>query len=864
MITRALLRWTQWVIHHAVAVLVVTAALTGLAAWYAVTGFAMNSDTSRLIKQNTQWRANHDAFIQAFPQYEQNTFVVVSGDKPNQVLQVTRELTAAIEQDRQTFSGVYAPAAGDFVDRHALLLMNSQQLETTLSSLARAQPMLTAVAEDHSMRGILTLMTEALRADEALPDGFTQMTDALDMATRQALNGNESPISWRDELLGVSTTATYYQVIFVQGNKNFGEDLPNRTIIDGLNAVINDFEHPWKSRVQIRLTGQVPLEHGEIVSAMDSAQLAGGIALLALVVVLIWGVRSLRIIFATYLAMLVGLIWTAAFATFAVGQYNTISIIFLVMFIGLGVDFAVHLCLKYQESLTYMDKAAALLDTSHELGTSIMLCGVTSALGFLAFVPTDYTGLAEMGIISGGGMMIAVVISLTLIPAYFSVTNNPRPPTRLPFAAAMAGLVAKRPRVTAYSTLLLAAGLAIVASQATFDYSTLSLKDPQSQAMTTLSELQDQGIVTDYALTYLATDAATAREDKNRLLALEVVGNVKTPSDYLPTHQQDKLLALEDASFFLESIFFATPRTDEFTDADFKAALAGLKAAIDQQLAGHAPPESRDSLIRLRQHLQRLHVADAPTRERLDSLVVGPLEQEILWLKQALSTSEVTMDTLPQAMRDRLIAKDGRLVVSVTPAMDVVPVEAMRAFTTQTLTVVPDATGRPVLDLGIGDIVVRAFQTAIALAVAAIFVILLMTLRSLIDAVLVFIPLAMTALIMLSVSVLADLPLNMANVIVIPLIFGLGVDNGIHLVKRFHQSQSIEALANSSTPKAVLLSNLTTLGTFCALSFSSHQGIYSIGVLLTVALASLMVFTLICLPALLETFSSSRHRSATA
>jgi len=108
--------------------------------------------------------------------------------------------------------------------------------------------------------------------------------------------------------------------------------------------------------------------------------------------------------------------------------------------------------------------------------------------------------------------------------------------------------------------------------------------------------------------------------------------------------------------------------------------------------------------------------------------------------------------------------------------------------------------------------------------------------------------------------VLAGLPLNMANVVVIPLIFGLGVDNGIHIVKRYHQVGSVEALVHSSTPKAVFLSNLTTLGTFCALSFSTHQGIYSIGVLLTIALVSLMLLTLISLPALLATFSFPGNR----
>ncbi len=185
------------------------------------------------------------------------------------------------------------------------------------------------------------------------------------------------------------------------------------------------------------------------------------------------------------------------------------------------------------------------------------------------------------------------------------------------------------------------------------------------------------------------------------------------------------------------------------------------------------------------------------------------------------------------------------------------PVEALRRFTTDVLNVAPDATGRPVLDLGIGEIVLHAFSIALATAITVIFVILLVTLRSVVDSILVFIPLVMTAMVTLAFGVLIDLPLNMANLVVIPLIFGLGVDNGIHIVKRFRQSNSVSDLVASSPPKAVFLSNLTTLGTFSALSVSTHQGIFSIGVLLTVAIISLMILTLISLPALLATFSRS-------
>jgi hypothetical protein len=867
MLTPFLATWISWISNRAGLIMAVTILLTIGAGYYAITAFSMNSDNSLLIRQDTDWKQVNQVFLNTFPQYDQNTFVVVSGTKPHQVSNVASQLANKIREKGSVFRAVYSPASSQFAQEHALLYLEPDTLNDTISKLADAQPFLTAVATDDSLRSVLELIVDALNSDESLPTGFTRMLDALSSAAEQALTGDSKPISWRDELFQVEDD-TFYQVIFIQGQQNFGEDLPNAQIIAALQSTIADLSHPYREYVTIRLTGQVPLEHQEIVSALDSAQLAGTLALIILVLVLTWGIRSMWIVAAVYLTMIVGLIWTAAFAMITIGQYNTISIIFLVMFIGLGVDFAVHICLKFQEARLRLDKKSALIETGTELGPAIMLCGLTSAIGFLAFVPTEYIGLAEMGIISGGGMIIAVVLSLTLIPVFFALSGDPRPATDVPLAGLLSQAVAKNSKPTSYITFGVAAVLTLIATQAQFDYSTLSLKDPKSEAMETLIELQREDIITDFALTYVAADLDEANNTREALEELAVVSDVKTPTDYLPVDQEENLYILEDARFFLDSLFAPPPPLEPWEDENLLLMLSSINTSLHNTLlnpvsgtdTSGGSPELVASLSRFKKAVSDLQDASSDTRELYSELIVPPIKNEIEWLKKALEPDEVTLERLPTALQERLIAKDGRALVSITPEEDVVPVEAMRRFTTDVMAVVPEITGRPVLDLGIGDIVITAFQTAILIAVLVIFLILLITLRSLVDSILVFIPLAMTAMLTLSVSVLMDLPLNMANVVVIPLIFGLGVDNGIHIVKRFHQSSNVEALMHSSTPKAVFLSNLTTLGTFSALSFSSHQGIYSIGILLTIALTSLIVLTLVSLPALLATFSTPHSK----
>ena len=856
MIEKPLLAWTAFVVKQAPWVLAALTFLTLCFGHYAVSAFKMNSDTGQLIRQDTDWKRTYEAFIDAFPQYELNSLVVVSGSKPEAVRLVARALSEDLRAS-PTFSRVYAPGVSDFVEDHGLLYAKAEDLNDIISKLADAQPFLAAVAGDSSLRGVLDLLQAAVTTDETLPAGMVQMADALDAAIKQALAGDATPIAWRDHLFQAEEGRRWYQIIFVQGRQDFGEQLPNREIMQALGQAVAGLQHPYKEAVDIRITGQVPLEHEEIQSALDSATLAGALALITLLAVLVAGVRSAKVIAATYLAMLTGLVWTAAFGMLAVGQFNTISIIFLVMFIGLGVDFALHLCLRYQEAVGEESREEAIADMTGSLGPAITLCGLTSAIGFLSFTPTDYLGLAEMGVISGGGMIIALLVSFTLIPAFFAVVAPPRPSANLPLVKALVRALTRHSAPIAYGALALAVCLGFIAAQARFDYSTLSIKNPEGEAMTTLTELIAEGIVTDYALTYMAPDMKAATELKPALEALPSVAEVKTPLDYLPAGQEDKLYLLDDASLLLAGTFAAAKDALPLADAALGARLAQLAGDIESYLA-RKPAESElgAALARLAAALREIAAAPPAARQLLTELVRPPLQRELDWLEQSLAAEPVTFTDLPEDTRARLVTLDGRALVSITPTEDLVPVEALHRFTTQVLAQAPGATGRPVQDLGIGQIVLGAFYTAIGIAVCLIILILLLRLRSLVDTLLVFLPLGMTALLTLAFSVLADLPLNMANVVVIPLIFGLGIDNGIHIVERFRLSHTVGELVTSSTPKAVFLSNLTTLSTFGALSASSHQGIHSIGVLLTVGLTGLMLLTLIALPALLQTFSS--------
>ena len=235
--------------------------------------------------------------------------------------------------------------------------------------------------------------------------------------------------------------------------------------------------------------------------------------------------------------------------------------------------------------------------------------------------------------------------------------------------------------------------------------------------------------------------------------------------------------------------------------------------------------------------------------------VTSNLLQELERIRRALQVGEVALEHLPDSILERLISKNGLQLTTILPAQDIADVDNLSGFINSVKAIEPQATGRPVIEWGVGQIVQDSFRMAVSFAIVAIGCVLLVALRSLGTVLLILLPLGLTALCALAFGVLFDQAVNMASILVLPLIFGLGVDNGIHVVDRYLGEGDVEHLMHSSTPRAVMLSTLTTIGAFSALSLSPHAGTASIGLLLTVSVGFLLLFTVFLLPVLLSSRS---------
>ena len=847
----------KWPLHT----LAIVALLTAGAAYYSATHFKINSDRSEMIAPDTPFIQQFRAFQAAFPSYSKTIAIVIEADTGQKAIRAARNLHDGLVARTDLFKTVFAPAAEPFFQDNAFLYLDTESLEDLTGQLAEAQPALSALAEDTNLRGLFGLLQTALEAyegGESLPPIFVDLMEQISQTGDDLLAGQGQNLAW-DGTFSPSEEGSSIQLITVQGGEDFTSLQAHRQAIKAIRDLAEDLGLTTENGVSVQLTGDIPLSDEEMQAVQESVSLAGSLSVILIAIILGYGIQSLRIIVSIFVTLLVGLIWTVAWGLATVGEFNMISATFAVLFVGLGIDFSIHFALRFQEAIDEGEHfLEAIVSTADSIGGALSLCAVSSAIGFISFIPTKYRAIADLGLISGGGMILALIASFTILPALFAVFGKP---SKKNTAADVfinstqefftrVGLHCKQISLGALAVFILAAG---VASQINFDYNTLALKDQDSESFQTLQKLQDEGIATEYAVNILAPSLDEVDEIKSALLALPTVKDVVTPDDYVPEDEDYKLDLIDETAFLLFPVLSAQSNNTPVTDQDRSNLVSDLISQISQMRFRTEDSQLHDAAKALMETLRQI-MASGDKDEKLvafETHLTAEIEEPLDFLRTALDVEPITFDQLPSYVQERVVAKDGRVQLVGLPAERITEFETMKRFVDDVQTVFPDATGRPIVEAGVGDLVVDSFWTAMFLALTAIMIVLFLTVRRPSDVALIIAPLLLASALSIATSVALGLSLNQANIIVIPLILGLGVDNGIHVVMRFHEDDSMANLMTSSTPRAVVLSTLTTLGTFGALSLSVHQGIQSMGLLLAISMLYLLICTIVILPALL-------------
>ncbi len=837
-------RWVGIVRTHAAFVLAVSLALTFLAGWYAVQNLAINTSNDKMLSEDLPFQRDSALYDRAFPNLIGNIVVVVDGSNGDRVDIVADRLAEELRRSGGPVGAVFDPEGLSYFRRNGLLFLEKDELARLVDRVTGAQAFLGTLWRDPSLRGLFGIIGLAARNTDDGAAHIEPLIRAVADAVEARNAGGPRAVSWRDLIEGRDGSGERARrIILVKPRIDVSSLQPAAAAIEVIRGLGRKIAGDGDNDIRIRLTGTAALEEEELQSVAEGMGLAGLVSATLVLVLLFWCLRSGRLVAAMLVTLLVGLIWTAGLAALTVGRLNLISVAFAVLFVGLSVDFGIHFTLRLREEIdggTPLREGFAHAGAS--VGGALALCAVAAAISFYSFLPTDYVGLAELGVIAGNGMFVALVANLTVLPALIRFASpKPRFATGRGVGGEAASFVVRRARPVVWASGALALLAVVLMPSARFDFDPLNLRDPGTESVSTLLDLMNAEAGGPYSIDVLASSPAEARAKAAGLGRLDTVRAVISTETFLPAEQEEKLAILEDAAFLI----LPSLSTRRLPAPDAAARRKAFERLIPI-LGSMREPNYARLVSALRQF-----EATPESLARLEEDLLGTLPDRLAALRQAFDARPVAVSDIPEVLRRRYEALDGTIRIEVFPKEDVRDPSAMRRFVSSVQAVAPRATGSPVIIVEAGSAIMKAFAEAALISVVAIGMLVWLILRRLKDVALVFAPLVLAALLTAAIAATTGLAFNFANVIVLPLLFGLGVASAIHLVLRERSGDGVSGLFGTSTPRAVVFSALTTVGSFASIALSSHPGTASMGVLLALAITLSLLCTMVFLPALM-------------
>ncbi|MGH6681855.1 MAG: MMPL family transporter, partial [Bradyrhizobium sp.] len=613
--------------------------------------FSIDTNVERLISQDLPWHKRQLQLMKAFPQ--KGITAVITAPTAENAERATSELAHALAKHPKSFPTVTQPDSGDFFARSGLLFTSHSDLKRVLGGLTRAQPILSQLAGDPSLRGILQVLSFAadqVRAGRMKLDQLNSPLSLAQQTLQDISSGRTATFSWKELLQGYPIPLEQRRhFLEIEPALNFKALEPGRAAEQGIRHAAAQLDAKNKLGATVELTGQVPMNDQQF-SVIRSSALRDTLTALVGVLIVLWlALRSLKIIVAVLFSLLVGLAATAALGLAIVGSFNLISIAFFVLFVGLGVDFGIQFSVRYRaERHERGDLRLALLRAAQKVGDPLALAAAATAVGFFAFLPTSYRGLSELGLIAGCGMLIAFACSITLLPAMLAVLK-PRgeaAPVGFKILAPVDDVLQRRRIPIVAGTIGVVLAGAPLLLHLPFDFNPIDLQNPNSPAVVTYRELQKYPETSGSGAELLAPSIAQANAAAKRLAALPQVSRTLTLSSFIPNDQEQKIAELKAASGRLGSalnpLHTAPPPSDQAVVGALQDAANALSAAARGKTGATADTAKHVAML-----LKRLAGGDAALRQKAEAVFVPPLLHDLRQLRESLSPEPVTLKTLP-------------------------------------------------------------------------------------------------------------------------------------------------------------------------------------------------------------------------
>jgi hopanoid biosynthesis associated RND transporter like protein HpnN len=860
--TAAVYRLVQLSIRRPWAVILAFCLVAAVCAGYFTRHVAISTDSKKLMSDSLPWRQQEAAIDLAFPQRINRIVAVVDAATPEAADEAAGALTKALTPRKDVIQTVERIDGDEFFERNGILFLSLDEVRRDTADLISAQPFLGTLAADPTLRGVLRTLSQSLegvRLGRAKLDDLRPALAAIADALEARASGKTPAFSWRTLIAGrAAKPSELRRFVNIRPVLDFADLEPGGKATAVIREAVARLGLTSDHGVRIRLTGSVVLADEEFDTIADGAVLNAVVTSLLVCFVLWLALKKARIILAVFVNLVVGLILTAAVGLWMVGTFNPISIAFAVLFVGLGVDFGIQFSVRYRaERHAGGDLDRGLLAAAGGMATPLLLAAAAIATAFYSFLPTNYVGLSELGLIAGTGIIIALVTTITLLPALLAVLKPPSEPRPIGYAALAPldrFLYDQRKWIVGGTLAVAILGLPLLAGMR-FDFNPLNLRDQKSESVSTLLELMNDPDTTPNTIDILKGNLPEALRLAEQLRRLPEVRQVLTLQSFVPEDQEAKLALVDDANFFFQNTLNPAQVDPAPTPDETRAAIDKLVGELTDAVRGFDSPVAVQAR-RLATALAALAKAPPAAMDDAERVLVVPLQTTLRQVRHLLTAEPVSIDTLPPHLKQLWVSADGRALMEVAPKGDANDNANLTRFVAAVRTVEPNAVGTPVSIIEAADAMVAAFLEAGIFALVAIAVILFVALRRWVDVALTLVPLLVAILVTLEICVLIDLKLNFANIIALPLLLGVGVAFKIYYIVAWRGGET--NFLQSSLTRAIFFSAWTTAIAFGSLWLSHHPGTSSMGKLMGLSLLTTLAAAVIFQPALMATQGKTR------
>ncbi|MBR5738282.1 MAG: MMPL family transporter [Verrucomicrobia bacterium] len=882
-ISKLLAATASWTIRYPRRIIILQLILAVLCGWYTAKCLVFTMDRNALVGDDKKYHQIFLKYKKEFPGQDDIVAVVESDDYERNRMFV-EVLGSRLEQETNLFTDVFYKGDLKMMGNKALLFADKSILVGLEEELKNYAPFIQEFMPSTNLVQLYQYVNDRfMRAQNEDNEDNRNMVNTLP-ALERILNGAYNAISKPGvpmspglaALFGSGEQAENEQYItFDHGrmyvvNVHAVEESLYPAAVKRLRELVEDVKMQVPG-VNVDITGEPVLEYDEMQQSQYDTTFSSIVSLILCFLLFCYGYRQFHRPVAAVFCLMLGLVFTMGWTTFAVGQLNLLTITFLPMLIGLGIDFGVHLVSRFEEELgkgNTPDEAIhiSLVNT----GMGVFTGGIATAGAFLAMALGSFQGVKEMGIISGGGLIICLLPMMTILPVLL-LKGAQWLPQKNPSALQKSSWL--RAKIEEF-WLRIPWPLFIVTSLVTitcicfalprihFDYNLLNMQSRDLPAVKLEQRLINSATNSVLFAIVMAEDLDQAKQLQKKIERLPSVNNVQSMAKFMEDDVGDILERIGRIKKIVEPFNIPTPELKKVEVDKLDQQLLRLQGYVNFAISSVKDDPNETKLLSILQELNKTIVETRLCILRGDSEEIArklglyqysffnDIASTFNSLKNQDNSGPLRPEDLPKALVNRFVSKNGIYALEIFPKKDVWDRENQEEFVGELRSVYGDVTGSPVHIYEYTSLLKNSYIEAAWYSLGAILILLYLRFRRITYVLLAMVPVGVGMLWLAGCMVLCGVPFNPANIMALPMTIGVGVSGGIQILNRYLEEGRPIVLANS-TGLAVIISALTTIAGFGSLMLGKHQGIQSLGFVMGIGTLMCMIAALTILPAIM-------------